>query len=79
MNPKKCKCGKQTLSFYDVLSHKGLIGIIPCCPRCFNAIRRGLETTKAGDYVQGGHLVRYHNREYKPMDQIRWLFWLAEH
>jgi hypothetical protein len=79
MKPAKCSCGRETQSFYDVIGHKGLLETVTACPRCFNAIGKGLKRTKAGDLVRGEHLIRYYSREHRPMGQINWLFWLAEH
>ena len=71
-------CHKPTESFYDVISYTGKVRTVDCCPSCFNKIRKGMKLSGNGDYVHGQTLVRWFNREYKPMAQVRWLFALAE-
>lgn len=77
-SPAKCSCGVETMSFYDNISCEGLLGWVPCCPRCFRKVAKGLKRAKAGGFVSRQGLIRFHNRDYKPMGQMNWLFWLAE-
>lgn len=75
---KPCACGEATESFYDVISHNGKVRTVPCCPKCFKKVRQGMRQSASGDYVHGQTLVRWFNREYKPMAHVKWLFFLAE-
>lgn len=75
---KHCSCGKTTESFYDVIGPHGKIRSVDCCPTCFKKVRKGMKRSASGDYVNGQTLIRWFNREYKPMAQVKWLFFLAE-
>ena len=74
----KCECGTETLSFLDIVNHKGLVKSRPCCHKCLRALRKGARLSRNGDVVVGQTLMRFHNREYKPMGLINFLFVLAE-
>ncbi len=75
---KPCKeCGKPTLSFVDIISRDGAVETYPCCVKCISRLTKGLKKTKAGDFVKHNVLIRYFRREYKPMAQLEWLFYLA--
>ena len=73
----RCVCGRQTDSFYDVVGKEGKKETITCCFRCIRKLTKGLHHSPNGDVVKEGNLIRWFNREYKPMEQINWLFFLA--
>ena len=73
-----CSCGKPTESFYDVIGPAGKIKTVHSCPACFKKVRQGMKRSSSGDYIHGQTLTRWFNREYKPMAQVKWLFFLAE-
>ena len=72
-----CECGTETLSFVDIIGHKGLIGSRPCCHNCARRLRKGAQTLGNGDIVVKQTLMRWHNREYKPKAVIEFLFAIA--
>ena len=76
MNCTTCK--SPTESFYDVIGPNGKVKTVDCCPKCFKHVHKGMRLSANGDYVHGQVLVRWFNREYKPMQHIKWLFFLAE-
>lgn len=78
MNP--CKdCKTPTLGFVDQISRDGALESYPCCVKCIRKITKGLQVSKSGDYIRHNVLIRYFRREYKPMAQLEWLFYLANH
>lgn len=71
-------CKTPTESFYDVIGHNGKVRTVECCPKCFKRVRKGMKVSANGDLVHGQTIIRWFNREYQPMAQIKWLFFLAE-
>ena len=70
-------CSQETMSFYDTIGKNGLEETDPCCAKCFRKITKGLRHSMNGDAIKGDVLMRWFNREYKPREQIVWLFYLA--
>lgn len=76
--PMKCECGAATLSFVDVIGKDGLVSSRPQCHKCWRKLRKGANASRNGGLIVGQNLIRFHNREYKPLGQLNWLFYLAE-
>lgn len=75
-----CACGKETMSFVDVISTKGMVASRPTCPACQRKIRARNTSMSNGDVYdeKEGMIYRLFLREYKPSGTLEFLFKVAD-